>query len=379
MKKDLLVIDDDKFVCKGISSLLEKCYSVNYALSGKEGIEKFKEISPGIVFVDYLLPDIDGLAVVNELKRINQEAHLIFVTGSGSMELVIKALRAGVFDYIEKPIQSEILMASLRRLETFQMLEQQRRRQEVEKEMLVFSLRHELNNFYSIISGNVQLLESEGLSPSERRKTFTAIKTALGDCIVIMNKLKDCVRLKPLAGVLQSVDVNLLVTNVVSSLHYVFAGTDAKAVKIVTELGDCGRIKADPTEIREVLINVLNNAYNAITAEGKITISTSQEKPAGQSMRAIAGGLCPTCSAVIKIIDTGPGIPEGIREKLFRPFASTGGTGVGLFWSRFVVSQYGGTMEVESPHVRACGLEQVGSAPPAGRGATVVIRLPCEK
>ena len=355
MRKDLLVIDDDKFVCKGIVSLLEgrgdpagRPYSVKYALSGREGIEKFKEFSPGIVFVDYLLPDIDGLEVVNELKRINQEADLIFVTGSGNMELVIKALRAGVFDYIEKPIQSEILMASLRRLETFQMLEQQRRRQEVEKEMLVFSLRHELNNFYSIISGNVQLLESEGLSPSERRKTFTAIKTALGDCIVIMNKLKDCVRLKPLAGVLQSVDVNLLVTNVVSSLHYVFVGTDSKAVKIVTELGDCGKIKVDPTEIREVLINVLNNAYNAITGGGEITISTSQEKD----------------SVVIKIMDTGPGIPEGVREKLFRPFASTRGTGVGLFWSRFIVSQYGGAMEVESA---------------TGSGATVVIRLPCEK
>ncbi|MBI5125529.1 MAG: response regulator, partial [Planctomycetes bacterium] len=157
MKKDLLVIDDDKFVCKGISALLEgrgeSPYSVNYALSGGEGIEKFKKTPSSIVLVDYLLPDIDGLTVVNELKRINQEADLIFVTGSGNMELVIKALRAGVFDYIEKPIQSEILMASLRRLETFQMLEQQRRRQEVEKEMLVFSLRHELNNFYSIISG----------------------------------------------------------------------------------------------------------------------------------------------------------------------------------------------------------------------------------
>jgi|GEM_PF-5516165 len=355
MKKDLLVIDDDKFVCKGISALLEgrgdpvgHPYSVNYALSGREGIEKFKEISPSIVFVDYLLPDIDGLEVVNELKRINQDADLIFVTGSGNMELVIKALRAGVFDYIEKPIQSEILMASLRRLETFQMLEQQRRRQEVEKEMLVFSLRHELNNFYSIISGNVQLLENEVLNPSERRKTFTAIKTALGDCTVIMNKLKDCVKLKPLAGVLQSVDVNLLVTNVISSLHYIFADTDSKAVKIVANLGDCRKIKADPTEVREVLINVLNNAYNAITGEGKITISTSQEKD----------------SAVIKIMDTGPGIPEEIRERLFRPFTSTRGTGVGLFWSRFIVSQYGGAMEVES-------------AP--GRGATVVIRLPCEK
>ena len=348
MKENLLVIDDDKFVCKSISALLEKAYSVEYALTGKDGVEKFLKASPSIVFVDYLLPDIDGLGVVNELKQINQEVSLIFVTGSGNMELVIKALRAGVFDYIEKPIQSEVLIASLRRLETFRMLEQQRHRVEIERDMLVFSLRHELNNLYAIISGNIQLLENEVIRPQERRRAFTAIKTALNDCMVIMSKLKGCVKLKPLTGIIQSLDINLLVTNVVSSLRYIFAETGSKAAKITTNLGNCKKIEADPTEIREVLINVLSNAFKAIKDEGIITISTSQEKD----------------FVTVKISDTGSGIPEEIKEKLFRPFSSTGGTGIGLFWSRFIVSQYGGTLDIEST---------------PRKGTTVTMRLPCGK
>lgn len=363
MKENILVIDDDRFVCKGISALLEKYYTVDHALTGKEGIDKFQKTSPSIVFVDYCLPDMDGLEVVGKLNhpgcgmtcddagayaKGQKAVGIIFITSCGDMELVVKALRAGVFDYVEKPIEPEILMASLRRLETFRMLEQQRYRAELEKEMLVFSLSHELRNFLAIISGNVQLLESGTVSQPERKKAFEAIKTTLKDSVVIMDKLRDYVKLKSAEGISQSLDVNSLVTNAVSSLRYIFEGTDSRAVKIDTHLGDCKKIKVDPTEVHGALVNILINAGYALKGEGDIAISTSMEKD----------------FVVTKISDTGPGIPEEIREKLCRPFTNTWGTGIGLFWSSFIVSRWGGTMGIEG-------------AP--GRGTTVLIRFPCER
>jgi signal transduction histidine kinase len=349
MKESVLLIDDDKVICQGVSTLLERRYMVEVALNGKEGIEKFLKTSPSMVFVDYLIPDMDGLEVVRKLKEISPEVGILFMTAYGNTGVVIEALRAGVFDYIEKPFVPEILLAAMRRLETFRMLQRQRYRLKIEEEKererkkLFFSLRHELSNLLAIISGNVQLLEVGAVNQA-KRESLTAIRTAVNDCLAIMNKLGDFARLRPQTHILQSLDINSLIMDVVSSLRYLFAET----IRIVTHLGSCGRVKADPTEIREVIINVLNNACNAIKGEGDITISTLQE-----------GDF-----VVVKISDTGPGIPEGLRGKLFRPFVSTGGTGIGLFWSRFILSQHGGTIDIES-------------AP--GEGATVVVKLPCEE
>lgn len=370
MKENVLIIDDDRFVCKGISALLEgrgdplgRPYTVDYTLTGKEGIDEFRKTSPSIVFVDYCLPDMDGLEVARKLNHLGcsmtcdgagaqakgqKAVGIIFMASCGDMELITKALRAGVFDYVEKPIEPEILMASLGRLETFRMLEQQRYRAELEKEMLVFSLSHELKNSLAIISGNAQLLENGTVSQPERKKAFDAIKTTLKDSVAVMDKLKDYVKLKSVEGVSQSLDVNSLITNAVSSLHYIFEGTDSRAVKMDTHLGDCKKIKVDPTEVHGALVNIFINAGYTLKGGGDINISTSMEKD----------------FVVIKISDTGPGIPEEIREKLCRPFTNAGGTGIGLFWSSFIVSRWGGTMGIEG-------------AP--GRGTTVLIRFPCEK
>jgi signal transduction histidine kinase len=337
MKESVLIIDDDEFICRSLSLLLKDGYTVKYTTTGKEGIEKFLETSPGIVFTDYELPDMKGLEVIRELKRINPEVDIIFMTAYGNMDVVIEALRTGVFDYMDKPIHSEIVMASLLRLEAYRMLKK-------EKAVLAFGVGHELNNLLTIVSGNIQLLEKGVFKPREEEQAFEAVKTALKDCTAIINKLRGYARLMPSTSSLKPLNVNDLIKTVISSMRW----TIGKAIKITPNLKDCREIKADPTEIREVFINILNNACNALKGTGNITISTSQEGP----------------SVVIRITDTGPGVPEEIKGKLFRPFTSTRGTGLGLFWSQFLLKQYGGTIDIES-------------AP--GEGTTVTLRLPCEK
>lgn len=110
-----------------------------------------------------------------------------------------------------------------------------------------------------------------------------------------------------------------------------------KGIEIIQEMGSgTGVIWTDPYKLRQVLINIINNAVHATPAGGKVTatIETLDDQVA------------------IHITDTGRGIPREHLEKIFEPFFSTKppgeGTGLGLFVSRSIIDKLGGKIDVES-------------------------------
>jgi len=119
--------------------------------------------------------------------------------------------------------------------------------------------------------------------------------------------------------------------------------------------GALPEVRADPDQLKEVFVNLLVNACEAMTHGGAILI---EEEAASQVP------LGPV--AVIRIRDTGPGIPPAIQEKVFEPFFSTKeeGTGLGLSIAVRIVHQHGGQMRLDSKE---------------GEGATFTITLPCRE
>ena len=111
-------------------------------------------------------------------------------------------------------------------------------------------------------------------------------------------------------------------------------------------------ILADPDQLKEVLANLLVNAYEVMVNGGVITIreEEKQDPELGQAV-------------VIRVSDTGPGIPESVRDKVFQPFFSTKeeGTGLGLSIATRIIEDHGGRLELEASE--------------AG-GATFLITLP---
>jgi signal transduction histidine kinase len=112
---------------------------------------------------------------------------------------------------------------------------------------------------------------------------------------------------------------------------------------------------ADPGQLEEVLVNLLVNACEAIGIGGKIVISEEEGRvePLGRVV-------------IIRMSDNGPGVPEGIHEKLFQPFFSTKeeGTGLGLSIAVRIIEEHGGRLDVESQE---------------GKGATFIITLPSKE
>jgi len=107
-------------------------------------------------------------------------------------------------------------------------------------------------------------------------------------------------------------------------------------------------VNADPEQLRQVLLNLVLNAFDAIGDAGEVTIRISREEQG---------------DAVITVADSGPGIPQAIRDRLFEPFVSTkeSGTGLGLTMCRRIVEDHGGRIEASN--------SQTG-------GAVFTVRLP---
>src|SRR5207302_462558 len=103
-KTRVLVVDDDDVTRRLIKEVLEQDgLEVRLASSGEEALKLLSQESFPIILSDIRMIDVDGLAVLRQVKRKNARSVVILMTGFGSMEGAIEAIREGALDYISKP------------------------------------------------------------------------------------------------------------------------------------------------------------------------------------------------------------------------------------------------------------------------------------
>jgi DNA-binding NtrC family response regulator len=109
-KANVLVVDDEKTVCNSCKKILtQEGYTVDVALSGEEALKKIKANGFDMVITDWKMPEIDGIEVARRIKRENPNVVVVMITGYPSLDTSIKAIRAGVSDYVPKPFTPEEL------------------------------------------------------------------------------------------------------------------------------------------------------------------------------------------------------------------------------------------------------------------------------
>jgi flagellar assembly protein FliH len=113
----ILIVDDEAGIRNLFIDLLRpERVPVRVAGSGREAIAMVKQMAPALLIVDVLLPDQDGIAVLEEAQKIDGRIIGLVMTGAATVELAVRAMKAGAIDFLVKPFQSEIVLGAVRRL-----------------------------------------------------------------------------------------------------------------------------------------------------------------------------------------------------------------------------------------------------------------------
>ena len=214
---------------------------------------------------------------------------------------------------------------------------------------LSFGVAHNVNNTLTGILGRAQLLLRTN-DPAKINKGIETIIKSAEDGAQIIRRIQDFARRQP-SREFQAVAVSELLTDVCEMSRPRWEAHVNGADIRVTLVADCtSSVMGDAVELREVLVNMIYNAVDAMPAGGEIYLGAEE-----------TGGR-----VVLTIKDTGTGMTPEVKSRLFDPFFTTkgrGGTGMGLAVSFGIIRRHNGTIDVESE---------------PGRGTTFRISLPLD-
>jgi two-component system, NtrC family, sensor histidine kinase HydH len=205
---------------------------------------------------------------------------------------------------------------------------------------LVGSIGHELRNPLGVIESSLYILKTRVGEDERAQKHITRIGEQLGIANAIIGQLLDMIRDKPLQE--QRVMLGELAGDAVSSVKR----PDHVAVQ-VEGLSELPAVKGDPVQLRQVLVNLVENAVQASGQVGSVRV-----------VGAVANGM-----VELTVEDSGPGVDPSIRHRLFEPLVTTKqkGIGLGLALVKRIADRHGGTVSYRSA---------------LGGGACFVVRLP---
>lgn len=112
----VFVVDDNEGIRVGLSRFLKsRNYETDAAESGKEAIERTGKQKYDVILLDMIMPDMGGIEVLVELKKIRPSSAVIMMTGFGTINNAVEAIKKGAYDYIQKPVNLEELDVIIRR------------------------------------------------------------------------------------------------------------------------------------------------------------------------------------------------------------------------------------------------------------------------
>src|ERR1051325_6486223 len=106
----VLIADDEPSITAGLSAILsDEGYSVDVANDGQKALDRLTSERYGVILADLKMPKLDGLSLLREMQGKGVPTECIIITGAGTVETAVDAMRQGAYDYIEKPLTVEKL------------------------------------------------------------------------------------------------------------------------------------------------------------------------------------------------------------------------------------------------------------------------------
>jgi len=217
---------------------------------------------------------------------------------------------------------------------------------------LATGLAHEIKNPLAGIKVTMQALSEEPYLSAEDRSVLSKVIDEIKRIEGLIRGLLNFAR--PPKPQMMSTDVNKVLDGAAQFVlkNGSLSPDTSQAIDLVKEFGrDLPDITADPMQLKQVFMNLLLNAVDAMPEGGTLTLKTSFDKPA--------------CCIKVAISDTGKGMDAAVLDKIFQPFFTTTpkGTGLGLAISKRLIEEHGGKISIKSAQ---------------GEGSTFTVCLPCD-
>ena len=369
-KTSVVIIDDDRNILELTSLILAKSGFQTYTADRAcDGFELISLHAPDLVLLDYMMPETDGLSVLQQIKASFPDTYVVMLTGKGSEEVAVELMKNGASEYILKPFNNRNLIERLENVLRIREIELHNRDLQKKQEFLLLEIEqwnldlkkrvreksvalqnaqeeigrseklaamgylsagmaHEIRNPLNSISLFIQLMRQTTTEPDQLEYQAKILKEV--DRIdSIIRKLLDASRRT--RAISSDIQVNQIIDSAIEAFS---PQTEARKIQVERHY-HCvpSPIMADPAELEQIFTNLFLNALDAMCHGGCLSIEVFEKNT----------------RVIVRVSDSGSGIAEDVLPSIFEPFFSTKnrGTGMGLPVAQRIARMYEGSMEVE--------------------------------
>lgn len=360
-KVKILVIDDEMGIREGCKrALVPQGYEVETAADGDEGLEIIKSDNIDLALIDIMMPGINGIELIGRIQEYDPDIICIIITGYATVELAVTAIKEGAYDFLTKPFtMDDLLMIVSRGIERRKLSLEAKRLQKIEEEAKQLSeekarleeldkakaafirlVTHELQAPINAISTYLDLILNGYISPDQYPVFLVRAQVRAKEQIKLIGDLLEYGKLKEIQTI-GSPDHVQMEAIIMESLLQLEPEAKEKNIELSSEIPEnlpLVYIAAD--QLKSVWINLISNAIKFTLPGGKVQVGVKLENLKLQGF----------------VQDTGIGIPEDAKEKIFSDFfraknaksLNIPGTGLGLSIVKHIIEKAGGKIWVES-------------------------------
>lgn len=394
-RANILVVDDELGPREALRMILKDDYRIFFATNGLEAVEHTKNQPPDLVIMDMKMPVMDGLQALKRIKEINPYISVLMVTGYGTIDTAVEAMKIGALDYITKPFDSFSILQKVKgaleenkkKIEAQQMLVQiqdasdklTKQQEDLQKQviqlsklssigMLAQGIAHNLSSPLLIILGRAELMkekllqfrmklnslskDSAVIDPNEASLLFKEYDQNVKDTEIIIEnvvKLTEIIKnMMQKSRQDQAQDPQLLNLSDILKEELKFLEADLffkhNVEKQYSLASDLPLIRGVYSDFSQAFLNIIRNSIDAMfdTDLRRLTVATYYDDK----------------FVYVSFNDTGCGIPQEHLEKIFEPYFTTKkgteggnrpvGTGLGLHMVKILMEPYKATIDVRS-------------------------------
>jgi len=357
-RPQVLIVDDDVIFREVARISLEKAgFSMAEAVNGVEGLEAVKQLKPEIVLLDVMMPEMDGYETCRAIRELpgGDSIPVVMITALEDVESISRAYKAGATDFITKPIEWIILVQRVRYMLRAVRLMNERRRLEKQLQQaqkleavgtLASGIAHDFKNLLAAIQGSTELLMLGKGDGDQDYTELNMIFDASQRGVEIVQQMLSLGRKHQSQK--KRIDLNQQISQV---YNLVKSGLSREYLVTLKLSETLPFVDADSGQIGQVIMNLVNNARDAMPEGGKIVIQTTDVTLTPEYCKSHLG-VVPGAFVRFSVADNGQGMDSETLEQIFDPFFTTKradkGTGLGLAMVYSIIQDHGGLITCKS-------------------------------